>query len=64
VSAGKRLIEGWRTVNAVGRSACSGIAEFEVGLWKACGIENGFQNFFEQIPGGRFDQESELTLSG
>ena len=50
------------TVNTVGSSACSEIAEFEVGLWKACGIENGFQNFFKQIPGGRFDQESDLSF--
>jgi hypothetical protein len=62
MSAKAEKREGQRTVNTVGSSACSRIAEFEVGLWKACGIENRSQNFFKQIPGGRFDRESDLSF--
>lgn len=60
--AGRERVRGRRAVNAVGSSACSGNAEFEVGLWKACGIENRLQNFFEQRRGGGFDQESDLSF--
>jgi hypothetical protein len=60
VSAKAEKAASQRTVNTVGSSACSEIAEFEVGLWKACGIENRSHNFFKQIPGGRFDRESDL----